>query len=162
MLINFFFKKKTAYQLLISDWSSDVCSSDLGTNFVGPMPAYLRSERGLNELCALYGLPPGQPDYDPTREFDATETRYATYAMGDYDIPLGPDISLDGTVGVRVIKTDRTISSYRGEDNGDLTKVTANTSDVDLLPSATARVKFPGGFQARFGDRKSTRPNSSH
>src|SRR3546814_4859505 len=25
----FFFKQKTAYELLISDWSSDVCSSDL-------------------------------------------------------------------------------------------------------------------------------------
>src|SRR3546814_7220254 len=25
----FFFKKKTAYEMLISDWSSDVCSSDL-------------------------------------------------------------------------------------------------------------------------------------
>src|SRR3546814_6179833 len=29
----FFFKQKTAYELRISDWSSDVCSSDLG---VGP------------------------------------------------------------------------------------------------------------------------------
>src|SRR3546814_9495630 len=26
----FFFKHKTAYELRISDWSSDVCSSDLG------------------------------------------------------------------------------------------------------------------------------------
>src|SRR3546814_6433027 len=25
----FFFKQKTAYEMLISDWSSDVCSSDL-------------------------------------------------------------------------------------------------------------------------------------
>src|SRR3546814_6822461 len=25
----FFFKQKTSYELLISDWSSDVCSSDL-------------------------------------------------------------------------------------------------------------------------------------
>src|SRR3546814_11207639 len=38
-----------------------------------------------------------------------------------------------------------------------LTKVTANTSDVDLLPSATARVKFPGGFQARFGYSRTMR-----
>src|SRR3546814_2801089 len=29
MLLYFFFKKKTAYVLRISDWSSDVCSSDL-------------------------------------------------------------------------------------------------------------------------------------
>src|SRR3546814_7253119 len=29
MIVFFFFKQKTAYELRISDWSSDVCSSDL-------------------------------------------------------------------------------------------------------------------------------------
>src|SRR3546814_6853399 len=29
----FFFKQKTAYEMRISDWSSDVCSSDLGVSF---------------------------------------------------------------------------------------------------------------------------------
>src|SRR3546814_9678940 len=29
LLIFFFFKQKTAYEMRISDWSSDVCSSDL-------------------------------------------------------------------------------------------------------------------------------------
>src|SRR3546814_4037939 len=29
MVFFFFFKQKTAYELRISDWSSDVCSSDL-------------------------------------------------------------------------------------------------------------------------------------
>src|SRR3546814_10314617 len=28
----FFFKQKTAYEMRISDWSSDVCSSDLSEN----------------------------------------------------------------------------------------------------------------------------------
>src|SRR3546814_3039798 len=28
----FFFKQKTAYEMRISDWSSDVCSSDLGSS----------------------------------------------------------------------------------------------------------------------------------
>src|SRR3546814_2613966 len=28
-LVLFFFKQKTAYEMRISDWSSDVCSSDL-------------------------------------------------------------------------------------------------------------------------------------
>src|SRR3546814_1538565 len=36
----FFFKQKTAYEMRISDWSSDVCSSDLGIQildyFVNP------------------------------------------------------------------------------------------------------------------------------
>src|SRR3546814_1578151 len=36
-LIFFFFKQKTAYEMRISDWSSDVCSSDLGwTNVKSP------------------------------------------------------------------------------------------------------------------------------
>src|SRR3546814_8891896 len=31
LLCFFFFKQKTAYDMRISDWSSDVCSSDLST-----------------------------------------------------------------------------------------------------------------------------------
>src|SRR3546814_2751193 len=30
VVVFFFFKQKTAYEMRISDWSSDVCSSDLG------------------------------------------------------------------------------------------------------------------------------------
>src|SRR3546814_10813015 len=30
----FFFKQKTAYEMRISDWSSDVCSSDLARKYV--------------------------------------------------------------------------------------------------------------------------------
>src|SRR3546814_4943306 len=30
----FFFKQKTAYEMRISDWSSDVCSSDLVSNHI--------------------------------------------------------------------------------------------------------------------------------
>src|SRR3546814_16719460 len=35
----FFFKQTTAYELRISDWSSDVCSSDLGAGGAGGRPA---------------------------------------------------------------------------------------------------------------------------
>src|SRR3546814_10350752 len=35
MLLFFFFKQKTAYEMRISDWSSDVCSSDLLPKSVG-------------------------------------------------------------------------------------------------------------------------------
>src|SRR3546814_1649289 len=33
-----FFKQKTAYEMRISDWSSDVCSSDLAAPFPGGAP----------------------------------------------------------------------------------------------------------------------------
>src|SRR3546814_8053797 len=35
----FFFKQKTAYEMRISDWSSDVCSSDLSTVTISFDPA---------------------------------------------------------------------------------------------------------------------------
>src|SRR3546814_19340490 len=42
----FFFKQKTAYELRISDWSSDVCSSDL-LDFAVPA----RRDDGLGAAC---------------------------------------------------------------------------------------------------------------
>src|SRR3546814_6645071 len=47
----FFFKQKTAYEMRISDWSSDVCSSDLevGIGFFRPAEALkeILKERSL-------------------------------------------------------------------------------------------------------------------
>src|SRR3546814_5298969 len=34
MVVVFFFKQKTAYEMRISDWSSDVCSSDLWIGWI--------------------------------------------------------------------------------------------------------------------------------
>src|SRR3546814_9225334 len=45
----FFFKQKTAYDLRISDWSSDVCSSDL-ISAVGTTGGHLGSGLGVVEL----------------------------------------------------------------------------------------------------------------
>src|SRR3546814_10771265 len=42
----FFFKQKTSYEMLISDWSSDVCSSDL------PVPTSPSHDTG----CPGFGL----------------------------------------------------------------------------------------------------------
>src|SRR3546814_986162 len=45
-LFFFFFKQKTAYEMRISDWSSDVCSSDL-------LPQFLDADRiGLGVAVA--------------------------------------------------------------------------------------------------------------
>src|SRR3546814_8234942 len=45
----FFFKQKTAYEMRISDWSSDVCSSDLGTLIRNERPA-LHFDRAILEV----------------------------------------------------------------------------------------------------------------
>src|SRR3546814_3463040 len=41
----FFFKQKTAYEMRISDWSSDVCSSDLRRNYRDGQRQYHRPGR---------------------------------------------------------------------------------------------------------------------
>src|SRR3546814_13332794 len=52
----FFFKQKTAYEMRISDWSSDVCSSDLPEGMVNITPpelspALLSSWRTCERRC---------------------------------------------------------------------------------------------------------------
>src|SRR3546814_843976 len=53
----FFFKQKTAYELRISDWSSDVCTSDLQRAIVWLIDAQLR----LDSFRRQTDLPADQP-----------------------------------------------------------------------------------------------------
>lgn len=126
-----------------------------GTLFVGPNPEYLRSERGRNELRALFGLPLRQPDWDPTRQFDASEQTLAGYVQGNYEFDLGT-VRVDGVVGVRLTNTDRTISTFRRE-AGELRPVTVETNDFNVLPAATLRAQLPGGFQTRLSYSRAMR-----
>src|SRR3546814_3338130 len=56
VLLFFFFKQKTAYEMRISDWSSDVCSSDL------------LWERGREPYAGAWSLPGGLLGQDETLE----------------------------------------------------------------------------------------------
>src|SRR3546814_1230587 len=49
----FFFKQKTAYEMRISDWSSDVCSSDL-SSVVGRHHQLVRKGREFVALCPFH------------------------------------------------------------------------------------------------------------
>src|SRR3546814_8790212 len=49
----FFFKQKTAYEMRISDWSSDVCSSDLLLDLVEQQHAVRMLVDGIGEQPAL-------------------------------------------------------------------------------------------------------------
>src|SRR3546814_1377845 len=55
----FFFKQKTAYEMRISDWSSDVCSSDLLVGLavaIGLIVAYDAAAIGQALLDAGWGI----------------------------------------------------------------------------------------------------------
>src|SRR3546814_4397716 len=51
----FFFKQKTAYEMRISDWSSDVCSSDL--RFRRPLGQQAHFRRNHAEACSSIAGP---------------------------------------------------------------------------------------------------------
>src|SRR3546814_4346095 len=59
-IVVFFFKQKTAYEMRISDWSSDVCSSDL-IQRTGIGLGYLALQHRLVEALPhrVIGLPRG-------------------------------------------------------------------------------------------------------
>src|SRR3546814_2120313 len=62
----FFFKQKTAYEVRINDWSSDVCSSD-------PLEAVATAKRIFAKGCAIEVLHPRRR-YDPGRHPEAAVT----------------------------------------------------------------------------------------
>src|SRR3546814_2947977 len=68
----FFFKQKTAYELRISDWSSDVCSSDLvgrgaahGQDQQGAVPAALARRAGTPDPAPVHRRYAGTDDRRP-------------------------------------------------------------------------------------------------
>src|SRR3546814_3403790 len=72
----FFFKQKTAYEVRISDWSSDVCSSDLGK--ADPRQRLLDAGRG-RAACRCGRAPfNGARPSDTDREAAIALNRQAT------------------------------------------------------------------------------------
>src|SRR3546814_4933625 len=69
VLCFFFFKQKTAYEMRISDWSSDVCSSDLPlSTLIAVSPAHadesvtVNSAETANDVNAKIGAAQAAPD----------------------------------------------------------------------------------------------------
>src|SRR3546814_3979232 len=70
LLFVFFFKQKTAYEMRISDWSSDVCSSDLNFDFRKHMPslvftlvavAFIAGAGAITVYLGLYNIAADAP-----------------------------------------------------------------------------------------------------
>jgi TonB-dependent receptor len=119
-----------------------------GATEVGPNPDYLRSAAGRDQIRVLYGLAPGDPAYQPERQFHASEQTYAGYVQTNYKVEMGGPIRVDGVVGLRVVRTDRTISGA-GLVGTVAVPQTVGTADTKFLPNASARLELGGGLQAR-------------
>ncbi|WP_129645328.1 TonB-dependent receptor [Peristeroidobacter agariperforans] len=129
-----------------------------GQHWLTPNRNFLLDQ--TDTLRALYGAPAGDPDWNPTRNYDANEQAYAGYLQGKYQFEFGNGWQLDGLLGGRMVRTDREITGTgtvtpapTAEDPAPaavLTPVTTDTSDDDFLPSFSARLRLSPDLQFRF------------
>src|SRR3546814_497231 len=90
----FFFKQKTAYEMRISDWSSDVCSSDLR-----PLPPRGDRSDGLRLLFSLTGRLRGSSGRNLSI---SCREKHMPVTRRDFKLR-----TVDGvTIGVREVKGD--------------------------------------------------------
>src|SRR3546814_1385201 len=107
VIVVFFFKQKTAYEMRISDWSSDVCSSDLAVAAAGgadfPVPANhvqwtpdAPLMEGMSRVrTALGGLETESHADDATVLARAADIDAAVeYMFANCKLPTEPDIAL--------------------------------------------------------------------
>src|SRR3546814_3146758 len=73
-VVFFFFKQKTAYEMRISDWSSDVCSSDLD---FAQMPSTLPVADGRGALLRSEGREGRPAGHDAQARAQAAERQLA-------------------------------------------------------------------------------------
>src|SRR3546814_408117 len=99
-LLFFFFKQKTAYEMRISDWSSDVCSSDL-TGTLDQVELTVTEIAKLESPTAL-AVRPGSPDLyiadkgGTVRHIEVTEAEESRPAR--YELQRTPVLDLSDEV----------------------------------------------------------------
>src|SRR3546814_8210589 len=161
IFVFFFFKQKTAYEMRISDWSSDVCSSDLSllgqaeqsgvgvVNFNGVTfssqelrdVANQREDYELSKRSALLGYAANEAEFA-----DAQASRMVQYAT---DAQIEEAIDNGGVMdGVQIAHGVLTQEKTR--------RVQAAIDQAEITEFETTPL------QAAKKDRKSTRMNSSH
>src|SRR3546814_10594390 len=131
----FFFKQKTAYEMRISDWSSDVCSSDLMTKrYHAEVPDFLRPSTVRANSKEL--------------KFDKLDSGYTVATAGSDTVGRGETLQAAHLSEVGLWPKGKAKDIMNG-----LLQAIPNEDDTFVFVESTAR---------DMSDRKSTRLNSSH
>lgn len=129
--------------------------------FVTPSRPSIRSE--IPALRNIVGFPSGRAPTNPGSVFDANEQSYTGYAQLRYEVEVGGSATLGGNVGIRVVRTDLSLTDETG---------TQGSKFTDYLPNASARLDFGNGLvlrlaatqtrtRAGFSDLRPTTVNSN-
>jgi TonB-dependent receptor len=117
-----------------------------GAKWYTPSADFLRDN--TDQLRELYGADLGDPDWDPSKNYQASEKNSSVYLQAKYEVDLASGMLLDGLIGGRYSHTSRSLSGT-GRVNGELTPVTRDTSDGHFLPNASARLQLTEELQMR-------------
>src|SRR3546814_20617687 len=118
----FFFKQKTAYEMRISDWSSDVCSSDLLDGDNGDDVLYGDEQAATGTVMVALDIQAALADRDGSE----------TLSVAVSGIPMGAILSAGTQIAAGIWQ-------LAPEDLSDLTlSVTAGTPSFQLAVEATA------------------------
>src|SRR3546814_14441458 len=117
MLYVFFFKQKTAYEMRISDWSSDVCSSDL-LRRRGHQVRHDVSHKLLNGVArsqtshSLFGrrIGPGDRSPGPISRLGRRQARGPAGPQGLYQVPP-PSSAAPAAASLSALSTTPTMLS---------------------------------------------------
>src|SRR3546814_3571245 len=149
----FFFKQKTAYEMRISDWSSDVCSSDLLSDHFASFGSRIMSATAGEHPYVLDGLVLGAgalPLHDHyTDTGGATDHVFALcHLLGFRVVPRLRDIADRKLGSIAAPSTYKGIESLMGRtiktaaieaDWDDIVRIVASIKEGAVAPSAILR-----------------------
>jgi iron complex outermembrane receptor protein len=116
-------------------------------------PDYLYANS--DAVRALFGLPPGPPDFNPTLGFTDDEQVLAGYIDTRFATTIGGK-PFDGSLGLSVVGTEQDLEGYLTNGN----PINSSKSQTDVLPVLNTRLKLEDQLQLRFSaGRTITRPN---
>src|SRR3546814_6005291 len=137
----FFFKQKTAYEMRISDWSSDVCSSDLQVH---------QQHAGIEVVGARRQIEVVVPHEEKV-------ARRAQHLVAQGKIPQRSDVVAHHAVAVEVENLLHAVGQDLRNEDAQVGRV----RNVSVGAEMTVALDVEG-LEAQHQDRKRTRLNSSH
>src|SRR3546814_6622601 len=144
-----FFKQKTAYELRISDWSSDVCSSDLAFAIVGYTREgfVIQNSWGDHWGRGGFAVLPYADWLDNAMDCWVVQLGVVT---AEHDaVSHATSLRVDAKTGRAVISSDPTLGDHE-------------ISPFVVALENEGRLSERGRFRTDREDRKSTRMNSRH
>lgn len=139
-------------------------------SFWTPNSDWLLTDTNTDQLRTIFGKATGRPAAELGSAFNDTEKSFAAYGLAKYDVDLGGN-SLAGVFGVRLVKTDQSLSGYQHPiivDTGTGTtsqgpgyeETHNNKNHWDVLPTLSGRLKLTDELFLRGAVTKTvTRPN---